>query len=160
MVKINDLDMRFFLSIVLAALLLHCSCDQRPPLFKDHLVMSQLWLYHAFLPLLRDHLYSKTTFFFCPSVVAYTGFTQWRVGTCRGGRGGYGHAPQIYVKDMRNNAILMKQLFQLSWSSWQLHWKSSSYATVTHCTTDSYSSRDWESSSCHASFTKFIGDDP
>ena len=25
--------------------------------------MSQLWLYHAFLPLLRDHLYSKTTFF-------------------------------------------------------------------------------------------------
>ena len=25
--------------------------------------MSQLWLYNAFLPLLRDHLYSKTTFF-------------------------------------------------------------------------------------------------
>ena len=36
---------------------------KRPPLFKDHLVVSQLWLYHAFLPLLRDHLYSKTTFF-------------------------------------------------------------------------------------------------
>ena len=36
------------------------TCIQRPPLFKDHLVMSQLWL---FLPLLRDHLYSKTTFF-------------------------------------------------------------------------------------------------
>ena len=35
---------------------------KRPPLFKDHLVLSQLWLYHAFLPLLRDHLYSKTTF--------------------------------------------------------------------------------------------------
>ena len=41
------------------------TCIQRPPLFKDHLVMSQLWLYHAFLPLLKDHLYSKTTFF-CP----------------------------------------------------------------------------------------------
>ena len=39
------------------------TCIQRPPLFKDHLVVSQLWLYNAFLPLLRDHLYSKTTFF-------------------------------------------------------------------------------------------------
>ena len=39
------------------------TCIQRPPVFRDHLVMSQLWLYHAFLPLLRDHLYSKTTFF-------------------------------------------------------------------------------------------------
>ena len=47
-----------------------CSCDhlysetnciQRPPVY--HLVMSQLWLYNAFLPLLRDHFYSKTTFF-------------------------------------------------------------------------------------------------
>ena len=37
-----------------------CSCFKRPPLFKNHLVMSQLWLYNAFLPLLRDHLYSKT----------------------------------------------------------------------------------------------------
>ena len=45
------------------------TCIQRPPLFKDHLVMSQLWLYHALLPLLRDHLYLKTTFFFGPSVV-------------------------------------------------------------------------------------------
>ena len=39
------------------------TCIQRPPLFKDHLVVSQLWLYNSFLPLLRDHLYSKTTFF-------------------------------------------------------------------------------------------------
>ena len=39
------------------------TCIQRPPVFKDHLVVSQLWLYNAFLPLLRDHLYSKTTFF-------------------------------------------------------------------------------------------------
>ena len=39
------------------------TCIQRPPLSKDHLVMSQLWLYNAFLPLLRDHLYSKTTIF-------------------------------------------------------------------------------------------------
>ena len=30
---------------------------QRPPLFKDHLAVSQLWLYHAFLPLLRDHFF-------------------------------------------------------------------------------------------------------
>ena len=27
------------------------TCIQRPPLFKDHSVMSQLWLYYAFLPL-------------------------------------------------------------------------------------------------------------
>ena len=38
-------------------------CIQRSLLFKDHLVVSQLWLYNALLPLLRDYLYSKTTFF-------------------------------------------------------------------------------------------------
>ena len=42
------------------------TCIQRPPVFKDHLVMSQLWLCNAFLPLLRDHLYPP---FFGPSVV-------------------------------------------------------------------------------------------
>ena len=36
-------------------------CIQRPPPFNDHLVMSQLWFYHAFLPLSRDHLYSKAS---------------------------------------------------------------------------------------------------
>ena len=39
------------------------TCIQRPPVFRDHFVVSQLWLYNSFLPLLRDHLYSKTTFF-------------------------------------------------------------------------------------------------
>ena len=38
------------------------TCSQRPPVFKDHLVMSQLKCYHAS----RDHLYSNTTFFFWP----------------------------------------------------------------------------------------------
>ena len=36
------------------------TCIQRPPLFKDHSVMSQLWLYHAFLPLpplIKDHFF-------------------------------------------------------------------------------------------------------
>ena len=42
------------------------TCIQRPPLFKDHLVVSQLWLYHAFLPVLRDHLYSRTAWS-CPN---------------------------------------------------------------------------------------------
>ena len=51
------------------------TCIQRPPLFKDHLVMSQLWIYHAFLPLLRDQLYSKTTFFLAQAWSLNTGFT-------------------------------------------------------------------------------------
>ena len=50
------------------------TCILRLPLFKDHLVMSQLWLYNAFLPLLREHLYSKTTFLAQPWSLN-TGFT-------------------------------------------------------------------------------------
>jgi hypothetical protein len=35
---------------------------QRPPLFKDHLVLSQKCLYHAFQTLLRDHLIERPLF--------------------------------------------------------------------------------------------------
>ena len=63
---------REYIRIVKPALV--TTCIQRPPLFKDHLVVSQLWLYHAFLPLLRDHLYSKITFF-GPAWLLNTGFT-------------------------------------------------------------------------------------
>ena len=48
-----------------------CSCDH---LYSesDHLVVSQLW--HVFLPLLRDHLYSKTTFFLAQAWSLNTNF--------------------------------------------------------------------------------------
>ena len=38
-----------------------CSCMYSETT-RDHLVMSQLWLYHAFLPLLGDHLYLPCIF--------------------------------------------------------------------------------------------------
>ena len=46
------------------------TCIQRPPLFKDHLVMSQLWLYNAFFWPKRGRLIQASL---------YTGFTVYRL---------------------------------------------------------------------------------